>query len=333
MRAENYYELLQVSENADQEIIQAAYRRLVLRYHPDRSSEPNAAEMTQRLNDAYAILSDPVQRAEYDRERRGSTGRPSSGTGRSRPNPPPPPRPPPPRPAHAERNADSNDRFSGNVKWVAFPLAGFVVVMVVVGVVVNNSGSDPVNERTSGVSKPAPYRAPAATPRQLPRVSSNQPTATPYAAPTPRRNLVTKPSAIPASRHEYFTVGSTKDEVIAVQGDPDQATERRWSYRGSIVEFHNGLVSTWENKSYGDKLRVRMEPSSPVESNMTYFTVGSTKDVVLAVQGTPDEFTDTRWSYGGNVIRFHNGQVVSWQARSYGKDALKAQKIEKINDG
>ena len=71
MPEDNYYELLQVSENADQEIIQAAYRRLVLRYHPDRSSEPNAAEMTQRLNDAYAILSDPVQRVEYDRERRG----------------------------------------------------------------------------------------------------------------------------------------------------------------------------------------------------------------------------------------------------------------------
>ena len=87
MPDQSLYELLQVSENADQEIIQAAYRRLVLRYHPDRSSEPNAAEMTQRLNDAYAILSDPVQRAEYDRERRGSTGRPSSGTGRSRPNP------------------------------------------------------------------------------------------------------------------------------------------------------------------------------------------------------------------------------------------------------
>ena len=55
MREESYYELLQVSENADPEIIQAAYRRLILRYHPDRSSEPNAAEMTQRLNDAYAV--------------------------------------------------------------------------------------------------------------------------------------------------------------------------------------------------------------------------------------------------------------------------------------
>ena len=83
MRDQSLYELLQVSENADQEIIQAAYRRLVLRYHPDRSSEPNAAEMTQRLNDAYSILSDPARKAQYDRERRGRASSSSSGTGQT----------------------------------------------------------------------------------------------------------------------------------------------------------------------------------------------------------------------------------------------------------
>ena len=105
MRDQILYELLQVSENADQEIIQAAWRRLVLRYHSDRSSEPNATEMTQRLNDAYAILSDPARKAQYDREYRertsissGGTGQTSSRSSQSRPNPaPPPPWTPPPR--------------------------------------------------------------------------------------------------------------------------------------------------------------------------------------------------------------------------------------------
>ena len=64
MAEESYYELLQVSENADQERIQATYRRLVLRHHPDRSNEPNAAEMTQRLNDVYSILNDPARRTD-----------------------------------------------------------------------------------------------------------------------------------------------------------------------------------------------------------------------------------------------------------------------------
>ena len=187
MQEENFYELLQVSENADPEIIQAAYRRLVLRYHPDRSSEPNAGEMTQRLNDAYAILSDPVRRAEYDRERRGSTGRPSSGTGRSRPNPPPPPRPPPPRPPHAEGNADSNDRFSGNVKWVAFALGGLVAVMVVVGVVVDNSGSGSGNDRGAGVSPGAPYRASTSVPQKTYRVPPEPAHRGPTNTDSPRR--------------------------------------------------------------------------------------------------------------------------------------------------
>ena len=66
MPDQSLYELLQVSENSDQEIIQAAYRRLVLRYHPDRSSEPNAAEMTQRLNDAYEVLRNLNRRAAYN---------------------------------------------------------------------------------------------------------------------------------------------------------------------------------------------------------------------------------------------------------------------------
>ncbi|MAF39967.1 MAG: hypothetical protein CL696_14015 [Chloroflexi bacterium] len=92
-------ELLQVSESVDQEIIQTAYRRLILGYHPDRSTVPNAREMNQRLNDAYAILGDPVLRADYDRELRWRTSSSSSGTGQAssrtsqnRPPPPPPPR-------------------------------------------------------------------------------------------------------------------------------------------------------------------------------------------------------------------------------------------------
>ena len=62
------YKLFQVQPTADLEIIQAAYRRLMLRYHPDRNPGPEAPEMAQRLNRAYEVLSDPSRRAEYDRE-------------------------------------------------------------------------------------------------------------------------------------------------------------------------------------------------------------------------------------------------------------------------
>ena len=58
------YEELDVSANASAEVIQAAYRRLARKYHPDSSSEPDAARMV-RLNAAFEILS----RAEHRRVR------------------------------------------------------------------------------------------------------------------------------------------------------------------------------------------------------------------------------------------------------------------------
>lgn len=72
MSVDNLYEILQVQPTADSEIIQAAYRRLMLRYHPDRNDSADAQEMTQRLNRAYEILSDPIRRAAYDRESSGT---------------------------------------------------------------------------------------------------------------------------------------------------------------------------------------------------------------------------------------------------------------------
>ena len=67
-----------------------------------------------------------------------------------------------------------------------------------------------------------------------------------------------------------------------------------------------------------------MEPSGPVSPSLGYFTVGSTKDEVLAVQGTPDSFTDTRWEYGSlSWVRFENGLVTDWNNTDY--DKLKAR--------
>lgn len=60
------YEALEVSPRASQDVILAAYRALARTYHPDRNSEPAAGERMQQLNAAYAVLSDPRQRAAYD---------------------------------------------------------------------------------------------------------------------------------------------------------------------------------------------------------------------------------------------------------------------------
>jgi ATP-dependent DNA helicase PIF1 len=62
----DYYAILQVHRHAEKEIIEAAYKRLALKYHPDVNKLPNASEKMQGINEAYEVLSDPERRVTYD---------------------------------------------------------------------------------------------------------------------------------------------------------------------------------------------------------------------------------------------------------------------------
>lgn len=69
MAANDYYKLLQVDVEADPEMIEAAYRRLARRYHPDLNKSPEAAEMMRRLNEAKETLMNAATRRRYDATR------------------------------------------------------------------------------------------------------------------------------------------------------------------------------------------------------------------------------------------------------------------------
>ncbi|HEY1970760.1 MAG TPA: DnaJ domain-containing protein, partial [Pseudonocardia sp.] len=86
----DYYTVLGVARDADQDEIQRAYRRLARRYHPDLNKDPEAEQRFKQLGEAYAVLSEPTRRARYDHGsgpwRHGpgeytSTGRPFSTAG------------------------------------------------------------------------------------------------------------------------------------------------------------------------------------------------------------------------------------------------------------
>lgn len=62
----DYYEVLGVPRDADDRAIKDAFRQLAMKYHPDRSEAPDAEERFKEIAEAYAILSDPKKRAEYD---------------------------------------------------------------------------------------------------------------------------------------------------------------------------------------------------------------------------------------------------------------------------
>ena len=63
----DYYEILGINQDADEVTIKQAYRRLAIKYHPDRNpGDRQAADRMKEINEAYAILSDPRKRQQYD---------------------------------------------------------------------------------------------------------------------------------------------------------------------------------------------------------------------------------------------------------------------------
>jgi hypothetical protein len=114
------------------------------------------------------------------------------------------------------------------------------------------------------------------------------------------------------SPQAYITIGSTHDAVRAIQGTPTWATDRVWEYGGSRLYFKEGRVTGWDIWP-GSPLKVQLFPAAPINPVPTFFTVGSTKDEVLAVQGTPTRVTERLWEYGASRVFFTDHRVTRWE--------------------
>jgi len=76
----DYYEVLQVTRNADDAELKTAYRKLAMQFHPDRNpNNPDAEEKFKSASEAYQVLSDPQKRAAYDRYGHAGVGGGGSG--------------------------------------------------------------------------------------------------------------------------------------------------------------------------------------------------------------------------------------------------------------
>ncbi len=74
MADRDYYDVLGVARNANEEDIRRAFRRKAMEYHPDRNKNADAEEKFKEINEAYQVLSDANKRARYDRYGKAGVG-------------------------------------------------------------------------------------------------------------------------------------------------------------------------------------------------------------------------------------------------------------------
>lgn len=128
----NYYKVLQVDPLADPEVIAAAYKRLALKTHPDTNgaSAESKARM-QALNEAYAVLGDPLQRTAYDR--RLAAEEVASQSQRSERDTPNTTRAAPPQPNTPEPNETGLEPLNTRTIVIYLAIAAVLLAVVLLG--------------------------------------------------------------------------------------------------------------------------------------------------------------------------------------------------------
>jgi hypothetical protein len=107
-----------------------------------------------------------------------------------------------------------------------------------------------------------------------------------------------------------ISAGSTLGEVYAIQGIPTRTEGDVWHYGKSTIRFAQGKVVSW-TQDPANPLRIARD--QPIQLREGLFDVGSTKDEVRSILGTPVTETENVWDYGPSRVYFEHNRVVRWE--------------------
>jgi G3E family GTPase len=124
------------------------------------------------------------------------------------------------------------------------------------------------------------------------------------------------PSSLSQDSKTYFTIGSTKSDVLSLQGAPSRMIGDTWFYDASQVAFSNDRVIGYSNNSGNLHMKLLPKTDDAHIRAKGYFTIGSTKDEVIALQGTPNAVIGNIWTYDLSEVTFHNEKVVNYSNAS-----------------
>lgn len=174
------------------------------------------------------------------------------------------------------------------------------------------------NKLGFGVGSSAPVPAPSVTASSQETDQQKleaQKAAAATRATAPQRDASRRGEVLPAESRALplITAGLTESEVISAQGAPTKETTDELDYGDSKLYFSGGALYGWRIEP-SSPLRVKLWPDAAVDPDLQSFGMGSTKNEVIVVQGTPTTFSPTIFGYGKSEVYFQYGHVVGWKS-------------------
>jgi hypothetical protein len=281
-----FYATLGVDPDTDWETLRRHYKRLIGQWHPDRfsgdtTSREIAEERSKQITIAYHTL------WKYRRQHGALPPRKRAMGEMGTPGP--------------RRHADpGSDRVRSNSHAETGAMGATVSSL---------SKSGPGRRRRVAFAFFAAITALYLADRYAgPRAPDSEPSDNLKRPDLPRATEA--PAVTPGSEPHWIWLGSTVGEVYAVQGIPTLTQGDTWHYGKSQIRFAQGKVISWSQHP-DNPLRIARDQRVGMQEGT--FEVGSTKDEVRTIQGTPITETETVWDYGPSRVHFKNNRVIHWE--------------------